>query len=98
MSFEELQRSIAQDATPPAGTSGALQALWHDGRGDWGKAHDCAQEDHSREGSWVHAYLHRKEGDLGNAGYWYSRAGRKTPAQSITLETEWAELARALVK
>lgn len=97
MSFEELQRSVAQDATPPAGMSAALQALWHDGRGDWEKAHDCAQEDKSRDGSWVHAYLHRKEGDVGNAGYWYARAGKPAPAAGVTLADEWAQIARALL-
>jgi len=97
MSFEDWQRSVANDAAPPAGLSAALQALWHDGRNDWEGAHQCAQDDHSREGSWVHAYLHRKEGDLGNAGYWYSRAGRKMPAQSATLASEWAEISRELL-
>lgn len=98
MSFEELQQSIARDSAPPAGLSRTLQALWHDARGDWTRAHQCAQEDPGSDGSWVHAYLHRKEGDLGNAGYWYARAGRKRPPQSVSLETEWAELARALLE
>ena len=97
MSFEELQESIRRDATPPARLSLALQALWHDAKGDWDAAHQCAQDDHGRDGSWVHAYLHRKEGDLGNAGYWYSRAARATPAANVTLETEWADLARTLL-
>jgi hypothetical protein len=98
MTYEEFQQSIARDSAPPSGLGLPAQALWHDARGDWERAHNCAQDDHSRDGSWVHAYLHRKEGDLGNAGYWYSRAGRKTPAASVTLATEWSELARALVK
>ncbi|MBI5767636.1 MAG: hypothetical protein HZA93_07560 [Verrucomicrobia bacterium] len=97
MSFAEFQLSTTRDAAPPAGTSLPLQALWHDARGDWDRAHGCAQDDHGRDGSWVHAYLHRKEGDLGNAGYWYARAGRRMPAQSVTLETEWAAIARELV-
>ena len=97
MSFEDWQRSVANDAAPPAGSSAALQGLWHDGRGDWEAAHQCAQDDHSRDGSWVHAYLHRKEGDLGNAGYWYSRAGRKTPASTVTLDAEWADISRELL-
>jgi hypothetical protein len=54
------------------------------------------QAEQDRECAWVHAYLHRKEGDIGNAGYWYSRAGRALPAQSVTLEAEWDEIARAL--
>src|SRR5687767_13587225 len=97
MSFEELRQSIERDASPPAGASLVVQALWHDARGDWERAHNCAQDDHGRDGSWVHAYLHRKEGDLGNAGYWYSRAGRRAPAAGVSLEAEWEEIARALV-
>ncbi len=97
MSFEELKQSIAGDAAPPAGASALVQALWHDARGDWERAHACAQDVHDRGGSWVHAYLHRKEGDRGNAGYWYARAGRPMPAAEMTLETEWAEIARELV-
>lgn len=97
MSFAELQRSVAHDASVPEGLSPALQALWYDGRGDWQRAHECAQDDHSRDGSWVHAYLHRKEGDAGNAGYWYARAGRTMPAAGVTLQAEWAEIARALL-
>ena len=97
MSFEELERSVASEAQPPAGLSGALEALWHDRRGDWTRAHECAQDDHSREGSWVHAYLHRKEGDTGNAGYWYARAGRPMPAAGVSLADEWGQIARALV-
>lgn len=98
MSFAVFQQSLARgDATPPTGLSLAAQALWHDARGDWEAAHGCAQDDASRDGSWVHAYLHRKEGDLGNAGYWYSRAGRGTPERSVTLEAEWTDIARALL-
>ena len=98
MSFAEFQQSVARDGAPPADASRALQALWHDARGDWDRAHMCAQEDHGRDGSWVHAYLHRKEGDISNAGYWYARAGRPMPAGSVALETEWAEIARELAE
>ena len=97
MSFEELQQSVASGTPLPAECSLVLQALWHDARGDWERAHECAQEDHGRDGSWVHAYLHRKEGDLGNAGYWYSRAGRPVPEKGVTLEAEWDAMARELV-
>ncbi|MSU49829.1 MAG: hypothetical protein EXS37_12220 [Opitutus sp.] len=101
MSFEELQQSVARDAAPPAALGIAVQALWHDAAqqnaAGWERAHECAQADHSRAGSWVHAYLHRKEGDLANAGYWYARAGKTPPLKSVTLEAEWAEIARALV-
>ena len=96
MSLQELRDSIARDSAPPAAVSLPLQALWHDAKGDWDRAHEAAQNDHGCDGSWVHAYLHRKEGDLGNAGYWYARAGRPMPAKSVTLEAEWADLARGL--
>jgi hypothetical protein len=96
MSFAEFQDSL-RSPEPPAGLAPAMEALWHDARGDWDRAHDCAQADPGRAGSWVHAYLHRKEGDLGNAGYWYARAGRTTPPRSVTLEAEWAEVARTLL-
>ena len=102
MSFDEFQQSIERDTAPAAEWSGALRGLWHDARGDWAGAHFAvqqnAQEDHSREGSWVHAYLHRKEGDLGNASYWYARAGRPLPAAGVTFAAEWEHLARALLE
>lgn len=78
---------------PPA--DAALRALWLDAKGDWEGAHAAAQADGSRDGAWVHAYLHRKEGDAMNAGYWYARAGR--PAATGDLRTEWEEIARALL-
>lgn len=98
MSFAELQRSIARDAAPPAEMAPSVRALWHDARGDWTAAHGCAQEDESAAGSWVHAYLHRKEGDAGNAGYWYARAGRSRPPAGMTLDAEWEAIARALLE
>jgi hypothetical protein len=88
-------RATLGQAEPPADMSLALRTLWWDAKGDWDKAHACAQEDEARTGSMVHAYLHRKEGDLSNAGYWYSRAGR-TPATG-TLEAEWQALATELL-
>ncbi|HVS54478.1 MAG TPA: hypothetical protein VHD62_19130 [Opitutaceae bacterium] len=96
MSFAEFRASLDRDPAPPEGSSAALQALWHDARGEWDVAHACAPAEANRDGAWVHAYLHRKEGDLGNAGYWYARAGRKMPATSVTLEAEWTEIAQAL--
>lgn len=92
MSFEDFARG----SVPPAGAGPALLALWHDARGDWNQAHALAQEDNGRDGAWVHAYLHRKEGDGVNAGYWYARAGR--PAASGDLRAEWEAIARALLK
>jgi hypothetical protein len=80
---------------PPQGMSRALQALWWDANGDWEKAHECAQAEDGGDGAWVHAYLHRKEGDHANARYWYRRAGR-TPATS-SLDEEWRAIAAALL-
>jgi hypothetical protein len=97
MSFAEFQQSVAHDAAPPAAASRALTALWHDARGEWDQAHACAQEDAGPDGAWTHAYLHRKEGDDGNAAYWYACAGRPMPAESVTLTAEWAEIARELL-
>lgn len=98
MTFAQFNQSIAGEATlPPVGVSGAVGALWHDARGDWAGAHEAAQADKSKAGSWVHAYLHRKEGDAANAGYWYALAGRRMPAAGVTLAAEWAQIAQALV-
>lgn len=75
---------------PEAGLSAQLKALWYDGKGNWGQAH--AQVDHLTDAAsaWVHAYLHRKEGDTANADYWYRRAGKSRPA--LSLDEEWADL------
>ena len=91
MSFEDFLGS----ATPPAGAGPALLALWHDARGEWDRAHELAQEEKGRNGAWVHAYLHRKEGDAMNAGYWYARAGK--PAATDGLDEEREAIARALL-
>jgi hypothetical protein len=94
MSFEEFHRAACgRTGEPPDGLSPALQALWHDARGDWDRAHACAQADPGRAGAWVHAYLHRKEEDLGNAAYWYQRANQ--PLATGPLADEWAQIARA---
>ncbi len=69
-------------------------ALWHDARGDWRKAHELAQAESSADGSHVHGYLHRKEGDDGNAAYWYARAGVSFP--TVSLEEEWEQLAATI--
>jgi len=94
MSVEEFRKSTAGD--PPPGLSHALLALWHDAGGDWAAAHEAAQGEESAECAWVHAYLHRKEGDPGNAQYWYRRAGRPFPKTG--LEAEWAQIAGELLK
>lgn len=88
-------RTSLTEAAPPQGLSLPVQALWWDAKGDWDKAHECAQADPGQVSSAVHAYLHRKEPDLANAQYWYNRAGR-SPA-SGSLESEWDALARELL-
>ncbi|HTD97260.1 MAG TPA: hypothetical protein VK627_10025 [Edaphobacter sp.] len=75
------------EAAGAEGFDGALLALWWDGKGDWERAHEAAQEVAGKDGAWVHAYLHRKEGDLGNAAYWYRQAGR--PVAAGELRREW---------
>jgi hypothetical protein len=74
-----------------------LKALWHDARGDWEAAHEAAQAIEDETGAWVHAYLHRKEGDASNAAYWYRRAGRDV-VRGVALEEEWARIAAALLE
>ena len=87
MTLKEFEASLS-GSQPPTPLHLALQALWWDAKGDWAAAHDRAQQD---EGGplcdWVHAYLHRKEGDAPNAGYWYRQAGKRTPSSS--LPEEW---------
>ena len=84
-------RGSLADPAPPPGLPLVLQALWWDAKGDWHRAHACAQQQDDAAGAAVHAYLHRKEGDLGNARYWYSRAGR--PPAGGELAGEWDALA-----
>ena len=94
MTFPDFKNTLHQ-SLPPAELSTLLKALWFAARGDWDKAHDLAQDVNTHEGSWIHAYLHRKEGDHSNAQYWYHRANKKMPAYS--LEQEWEELVQAFL-
>jgi hypothetical protein len=80
---------------PPAGLSPALAALWWAGKDDWTKAHEIAMGGEGADCAWVHAYLHRVEGDLDNARYWYRQAGRRPAAGA--LPAEWGEIAAALL-
>lgn len=96
MTAAELASSAQNDSRPPAGLSLALQALWLAKAGRWDASHDLCQDVTDPEGAWIHAYLHREEGDLGNASYWYHRAGKTMPAASVTLDEEWGQIASAL--
>jgi len=95
MTLEEFRESLSE-TDPPAGLTAALVGLWWDAKGDWARAHESAQQDEGAEGSWVHAYLHRKEGDLSNAAYWYRRAAK--PLNSEPLESEWLAVVRDLLR
>jgi hypothetical protein len=95
VTLDEFRASLGGEGPP--GLPPALQALWWEARGDWERAHALVQEDEADPDlAWVHAYLHRREGDAGNAAYWYRRAGR--PAASAAHEAEWAEIAAALLE
>lgn len=95
MTLVEFRRSLLSPE-PPAGLSGALVALWWAGKPDWARAHDIAAADGSSEAAWVHAYLHRHEGDLGNAAYWYRQA--KKPVANGDLMEEWDGIVSALLQ
>lgn len=94
MTLDELKATLTSPA-PPDDAPPAVAALWHDAKGDWDMAHRLAQDIDGVEGAWVHAYLHRKEGDAANAAYWYRRAGR--PVSRLSLDEEWEEISAALL-
>lgn len=93
MSLQEFISSLQEHHPPKVNV--LLQALWHEAKGDWDKAHTLAQDVPTNEGAWIHAYLHRVEGDTGNAQYWYHRAKRKMP--NVTLKEEWEEIVKYLL-
>ena len=94
MTLEQFRATLSSDSSPTVAP--ALQALWYDARGDWDTAHEMANGVEDRTGAWVHAYLHRKEGDTSNAGYWYRRASRTLFTGS--LDDEWTHIAEALLE
>jgi len=94
MTLSEFKKTIAEPRAA-ASLSPALRALWHDAKGDWDAAHSVAQDIDNETGAWIHAYLHRKEGDLGNAGYWYRRAHK--PECRERLDAEGEQIATALL-
>jgi len=96
MDFEEYRTSLVATEPPPHLNLG-LQALWWDAKGDWERAHDCVQSsENDATSAWVHAYLHRKEGDLSNAAYWYRRGSQ--PVASGAFDAEWSAIAASLLK
>ncbi|MGH9158461.1 MAG: hypothetical protein ACRD2X_00530 [Vicinamibacteraceae bacterium] len=94
MTLSDFRGTLSETA-PPAPLPAALRALWHDAKGDWDRAHAVVQDEESADAAHVHAYLHRKEGDLGNARYWYRRAGH--PEATTSLEDEWAAIVEELL-
>ena len=93
MTLDEFRFTLSSD-TPPQ-VAPPLLALWHDAKGDWDRAHQIAQDVPDPAGAWIHAYLHRKEGDLSNATYWYRRAGQ--PVANDELAAEWERICRTLL-
>jgi hypothetical protein len=94
MTFDDFRTSLNR-SEPPNELTPALTGLWWDAKGDWTRAHESAQEDPSQAGSWLHAYLHRKEGDQSNAAYWYKSAGK--PVSRAALDEEWQYIVKALL-
>jgi len=94
MDFITFSETLSENE-PPAGSSVYLQALWWDANGNWEKAHQLIQDLPDKNAAWIHAYLHRKEGDIWNADYWYNRAGKKRPALSLT--EEWKAITETLL-
>ena len=88
-------RASLSDQAPPPEFAAPLAALWWAGRHDWNAAHQIVQDENDTDSAWVHAFLHRVEGDLGNAGYWYRRAGR--PVATGAVEAEWEQIVAALI-
>ena len=94
MTFAEFEQSLKTKA-PPRGLAPAVAALWWAKQGDWDQAHTIVMNEDGRDAAWVHAYLHRVEGDAGNAAYWYRQA--KKPAASGAVDAEWQAIAMALL-
>ncbi len=95
MTVDEFRASLTE-SDPPATLPPLLAALWWEAKGDWKRAHEIAQDESGADAAWVHAYLHRKEGDDGNAGYWYRQAGR--PHCALALDAEWEQIVSALLR
>jgi hypothetical protein len=94
MTLAEFKRSLS-NTLPPAELGAALTALWWAGKDDWDKAHKIVMDEGGKDCAWVHAYLHRVEGDAENARYWYQQAGK--PAAACPIETEYDSIVQALL-
>ena len=94
LDLDAFKQSLA-DASPPRGIDPSLAALWWGAKDNWDAAHRIVQDENDKASAWVHAYLHRVEGDLGNAGYWYRQAGK--PVATDSLEAEWERMVSALL-
>jgi hypothetical protein len=94
MTLQSFKQSLS--TAIPANVSDYLKALWYDANGNWDKAHKIIQDINDEKASWIHAYLHRKEGDDFNAGYWYNKAGKNRPTSS--LDKEWDEIVTELLR
>jgi hypothetical protein len=95
VSMADFRASLA-NAAPAPNLEASLAALWWAAKGDWNQAHKIVQDEDDANSAWVHAYLHRVEGDLGNAGYWYRQAGQ--PVAKDSLESEWERIVSALIE
>ena len=94
MNLSLFKNSLSENE-PPQNTSACLKALWYDAKGNWKKAHEIIQDLPDKNAAWIHAYLHRKEGDIANADYWYRHAGKRRPPDAI--EKEWEDITSALM-
>jgi len=96
MNSEDLINSVKQE-TEPDFTNDTQRCLWLAGAGKWDQSHDIVESLPEPGASWIHAMLHREEGDLGNAGYWYHRADKPMPPKGIGIKEEWVQIAKALL-
>ena len=94
MNLSSFKKSLL-NTDPPQNATAYLKALWYDAKGEWDNAHKMIQDVDDKNAAWIHAYLHRKEGDTGNADYWYRLAGKKRP--DVSLEEEWETIVTALI-
>ena len=94
MDFDVFKQSLTAK-TPPANSNVYLQSLWYDAKGDWEQAHTLIQDVEGKQAAWIHAHLHRCEGDVWNANYWYTKAAQRMPGYSF--EQEWEEIVKAML-